>query len=526
MLAVEKEQQLKELMKIMGLPNWLHWTSWFSKFTINMVLVVTLMTILFKVPFHGGVSIFTHSHFTTIWLFLFTYAVSVIMFSFLISTLIKSPGSASLVAGVLMFILYIPYFVILNLGASLDRAEVMGLSLFNSLGMAFGFKYIMKLEDHRTGLQWSNMFAPIEFADDVSVGWIMVILVVSCLVMLLLTLYFEKINPGAWGLAEKWYFPVMPSYWCSWFRSSSPNSKVTKDFASEIRMEDMPEDKPVGINIANLRKVYDTGNVAVQGLNLTLFEGEITVLLGHNGAGKTTTISMLTGMIPATSGTAIVNGHDIHTDMNSVRDEMGICPQHNILFDELTVAEHLQFYSRLKGLSHVQATEEIDKYVKQLQLGPKLNAPASTLSGGMKRKLCIGVALCGNSKIVLLDEPTAGMDPTARRALWDLMQVEKKSRTIILSTHFMDEADVLGDRIAIMHEGRLKCYGSSFYLKKEFGTGYCLVGLIFFVFDRSIYIGTSTIYLQCPLLRPSKRREIVIFKPCITRSKPSSPKSR
>lgn len=474
MLAVEKEKQLKDIMKIMGLPNWLHWSSWFSKFFIQTLIVVSFMMIIFKVPMHGGVSIFTHSNWIPVWLFLFVYAISVIMFSFLISVLVKSPSSASLVAGVTMFIIYVPYFIILNLGADLYVPEIMGLSLFNSLGMAFGFNFILKLEDRRVGLQWWNIFEPLEFANGVSVGDVLVMLIVSSFVYFVLALYIEKILPGNYGIPEKWYFPVDPKYWFRCLRVSSGGEDYPESEQNDVKMEMASKSKKVGISLRRLRKVYATGKVAVQGLKMNLYEDEITVLLGHNGAGKTTTISMLTGMIPATSGTAYINGCDVNTEMDDIRGEMGICPQHNILFDELTVEEHIWFYSKLKGLSHEEAREEVQKYVKKLQLLPKISSQSHTLSGGMKRKLCIGIALCGESKFILLDEPTAGMDPTARRALWELLQTEKKSRTIILSTHFMDEADVLGDRIAIMHEGKLKCYGSSHFLKKEFGDGYSL----------------------------------------------------
>jgi ATP-binding cassette subfamily A (ABC1) protein 3 len=162
--------------------------------------------------------------------------------------------------------------------------------------------------------------------------------------------------------------------------------------------------------------------------------------------------------------------------LDSVRNSLGLCPQHNVLFNELTVKEHITFFSKLKGLKkQSEIDEQIRKYVTMLELTPKLNAQSKTLSGGMKRKLSVGIALCGNSKVVMCDEPTSGMDPAARRALWDVLIQEKKGRTILLTTHFMDEADVLGDRIAIMAEGELKTIGSSFFLKKKFGVGYRLV---------------------------------------------------
>lgn len=110
-----------------------------------------------------------------------------------------------------------------------------------------------------------------------------------------------------------------------------------------------------------------------------------------------------------------------------------------------------------------------------LELVPKTNSKSSELSGGMQRKLSVGIALCGGSKVVILDEPTSGMDPSARRALWDLLQKEKKGRTMVLTTHFMDEADLLGDRIAILAGGELQCCGSSFFLKKRFGAGYRII---------------------------------------------------
>lgn len=187
-------------------------------------------------------------------------------------------------------------------------------------------------------------------------------------------------------------------------------------------------------------------------------------------------MGMLTGLFPPTSGTAFINGYDVRNELDAVRGSLGLCPQHNVLFNELTVREHIAFFSKLKGIKDKHEIEEqVKKYVKILGLEPKINAQSSTLSGGMKRKLSVGIALCGNSQIIICDEPSSGMDPAARRSLWDLLIQEKKGRTILLTTHFMDEADVLGDRIAIMADGELKTVGTSFFLKKRFGIGYRLI---------------------------------------------------
>lgn len=184
---------------------------------------------------------------------------------------------------------------------------------------------------------------------------------------------------------------------------------------------------------------------------------------------------MLIGMIEPTSGTASINGYDIQSNTEMAQSSLGFCPQHNILFDELTVREHITLYSLLKGMTDAETENEVERYSDLLGLKDKMDSLSKTLSGGQKRKLSIGIALCGQSKIVFLDEPTSGMDVNARRTLWDILLAEKEHRTILLTTHYMDEADVLGDRIAIMAEGELQCCGSSFFLKKRFGTGYHLI---------------------------------------------------
>jgi len=157
---------------------------------------------------------------------------------------------------------------------------------------------------------------------------------------------------------------------------------------------------------------------------------------------------------------------------------MGICLQHDCLFPSMTVREHIQFFSRLKGLysemSYKEAENHIDQIIRDVALYEKRNTFSKNLSGGMKRKLSVAMAFCGGSKVVLLDEPTSGMDPFSRRFTWNVIRQYRQNRCILLTTHFMDEADVLGDRIAIMAEGQLRCVGSPLFLKKHYGVGYQL----------------------------------------------------
>ncbi|XP_077864040.1 phospholipid-transporting ATPase ABCA1-like [Saccoglossus kowalevskii] len=240
--------------------------------------------------------------------------------------------------------------------------------------------------------------------------------------------------------------------------------------------ESDPSHLPLGVSIQNMVKIYKNGKkVAVDGLSLNFYENQITSFLGHNGAGKTTTMSILTGLFPPTSGTAYVYNQDILTNIDQIRKNMGMCPQHNVLFDHLTVDEHLWFYARLKGMSNLDVKTEMRQMIKDVGLPHKRDEKAKHLSGGMKRKLSVAIAFVGGSRVVILDEPTAGVDPYARRSIWDLLSKFRKGRTVILTTHHMDEADLLGDRIAIISQGKLKCCGSSMFLKSQFGNGYYLV---------------------------------------------------
>jgi ATP-binding cassette subfamily A (ABC1) protein 3 len=152
-----------------------------------------------------------------------------------------------------------------------------------------------------------------------------------------------------------------------------------------------------------------------------------------------------------------------------------VCPQHNVLFDYLTVREHLELYAAFKGVTNRVIKAKVDKMLYEIELVDNQHQLAYTLSGGQRRKLSVAIALIGDAKVIMLDEPTSGMDTTTRRRFWEMLKQYKEGRIIILTTHYMDEADILGDRICIMAEGNVQCCGSSLFLKNRFGAGYNLV---------------------------------------------------
>jgi len=182
----------------------------------------------------------------------------------------------------------------------------------------------------------------------------------------------------------------------------------------------------------------------------------------------------LSGLSTQTSGKIRIYGMDIGLNMNSIRSMMGVCPQENILFDKLTVQEHLEVFAGIKGLVGEQGKAAVNKMMKEVDLEEQEKTKALDLSGGQKRKLCLGMALIGDPKILLLDEVTSGMDPYSRRKVWDLLQKTKKDHVTLLTTHSMDEADILADRKAILSNGNIRCEGSSLFLKSRFGLGYHL----------------------------------------------------
>ncbi|KAK9761350.1 hypothetical protein K7432_013818 [Basidiobolus ranarum] len=183
---------------------------------------------------------------------------------------------------------------------------------------------------------------------------------------------------------------------------------------------------------------------------------------------------MLTGLIPITSGDAIIDGYSVRNNLQQVRQRLGVCPQHDILWDKLTVRQTLTLYAGLKGVSNSIIADDVEKFITQTGLLEKADSYVQTLSGGQKRKLSVAIAFIGGSKVVFLDEPTSGMDPYSRRSTWEVISQNRAGRIIVLTTHFMDEADLLGDRIAIMSYGKLQCIGSSLFLKSHYGVGYTL----------------------------------------------------
>uniref|UniRef100_A0A096LPQ6 P-type phospholipid transporter n=1 Tax=Poecilia formosa TaxID=48698 RepID=A0A096LPQ6_POEFO len=411
-----------------------------------------------------------------VFLFLGSFGVVTIMQCFLISTLFSRANLAAACGGIIYFTLYLPYVLCVAWQDYVGFGAKLVVSLLSPVAFGFGCEYFALFEEQGVGIQWSNLLAsPLE-EDSYNLTTSICLMLFDAVLYGIMTWYIEAVFPGQYGIPRPWYFPFTRTYWCGEKENQNINTPLSKKGnADAVCIEEDPSHIDPGVYIENLVKIYSHGNkLAVDGLTLKFYEGQITSFLGHNGAGKTTTMSILTGLFPPTSGTAYILGKDIRSELSTIRQNLGVCPQHNVLFSMLTVEEHIWFYARLKGLPEEKVKAEMEQIVNDVGLPHKRKSRTSTLSGGMQRKLSVALAFVGGSKVVILDEPTAGVDPYARRGIWDLLLKYRQARTIILSTHHMDEADILGDRIAIISHGKLCCVGSSLFLKTHLGTGYYL----------------------------------------------------
>ncbi len=209
---------------------------------------------------------------------------------------------------------------------------------------------------------------------------------------------------------------------------------------------------------------------AVDGLNLTVRQGELLSLLGVNGAGKTTTIKMLTGLTRPTTGDAFLNGKSILTGSAAVKAMIAVSPQETAVAPNLTVRENLELMAGVHGLPKPEAKDKAAELSDRFGLGTIANKRAGKLSGGWQRRLSIAMALISDPQILFLDEPTLGLDVLARSDLWDMIRALKGNMTVILTTHYMEEAEALSDRVAIMKSGRLLLTGTPAEIKAQAGT--------------------------------------------------------
>uniref|UniRef100_A0AAX7VG37 ABC transporter domain-containing protein n=1 Tax=Astatotilapia calliptera TaxID=8154 RepID=A0AAX7VG37_ASTCA len=478
-LVHERELRLHEYMKMMGVNTLSHFFAWFVECFIYLLVTIIIMTLVLK---HG--KILPNSNGFLIFLYLCDYGLSILAFSYLVSSFFDKTYIAGLSGSLLYILCFFPFIIVTALEGSLTLIQKSG--LFSPTCFSYASQYMSRYEAQGEGIQWSNSYSSPIAGDTASFGWLCWLMLFDSILYFTIGAYIRTVFPGKYGIPSPWYFPFKLSFWAD-LCGVRPQKNTAKGLlftnimqndqlsALSTKTGEYFSELPVGVALHGLTKTYGD-QVAIENLNVSFYEGHVTSLLGHNGAGKTTTMSLLTGLFAPSSGTIEVYGRDMQTNIENVRRELGVCMQYDVLFDHMTTKEHLLLYGQIKAphWSDRELHEQVRTILEDTGMYAHRHKRVGTLSGGMKRKLSISIALIGGSRVVVLDEPTTGVDPCSRRNIWDIVIQHKKNRTIIMSTHHLDEAEVLSDRIAFLENGGLKCCGSPFYLKEKLGQGYKL----------------------------------------------------
>lgn len=478
-ICQEKDLLLRQGLKMIGLRDSVYWSSW----TITGIIISTLVSLTTVVPgyiysiyFYTKVPFFLHL------LINIVFSTASLVMAFFISVFIQS-SRASMTVGIMF------YFIGIIMMATYSN-EVIFNDLFlktKSTGTrAFCHIFALLLPPHglarvASGINivfaWNKIFNGSDLHHDAMkvpeytwkdfiqdkldpgsklVGnpqyyepdiYSLYLILVSIVLLAILTWYFDNVMPGVNGKPYPWNFLFKKWYWRHKKHGNESSSMESDSYPSmfdqTVKIDRFTkvyaalesDDKRLSWKTKQKKSKEMKTRRVVDGLSITLKRGEIFCLLGHNGAGKSTTIKMLTGLIKPDEGDAWIFGNSVKTDMDNVRKYLGICPQHDILWDNLTAREHIYIFSTLKNVSKNQRDAVARDVLEQLQLLQYADQRVGTFSGGMKRRLSVGLAFLGDSQVVFLDEPTTGMDPIIRRQIWQLILRQLEDRVVLMTTH-------------------------------------------------------------------------------------------
>ena len=463
----EREVKAKHQQLVSGVSIPAYWLAAFLWDNMSYQLTVWLIVILVSVfPNTKSLSGPDTIGPTIGLLILFGFAIS--GFTYLLSFCFSTPSGAQVAV---IFIVFILGLILSIVGLVLRQIPATSkaymsviryiFAIFPPFAFGDGLNNLSLRETFSfTELKGGKLYDPLDWN---ITGMNLTFLAVEGVVYLLATILYEYLGqiPAFQGKAG-----VLP-----------PDDNSLKDddvLVEETRVASGAADDS-SIIVRDFKKIYPGGKYAVKGISLAIPTGECFGLLGINGAGKSTALNMLSGEFRPSAGSAHLAGLDLLKDVHKCRRKIGFCPQFDALFELLTAREHLQLYARLKGINEVDIPRVVDQKVAEMGLTEYADRAAGTYSGGNKRKLSVAIAMIGEPSIVFLDEPSTGMDPVARRFMWEIISdiVTKREKcSLILTTHSMEECEALCTRIGIMVGGVLRCLGSSQRLRSKYGHGF------------------------------------------------------
>ncbi|XAR65459.1 Sulfate-transporting ATPase [Bertholletia excelsa] len=493
-LVYEKQQKLRIMMKMHGLGDGPYLMISYAYFLALSSAYMLCFVIFGSVI---GLKFFTLNDYLIQFLFYFIYINLQISLAFLAASVFSDVQTAAVV-GYMMILatlfLAAYLFDLLLDDTSFHRGWIIVMELYPGFSLYRGLYEFAEFAFNGNymgthGMRWADL------SDGKNgIPGVLIIMSVEWFVVIFVAYYIDQVVSSGNGIGRSPLFFLQSfrkkplSY--SFFRKPSlpgQGSRVSvqmekPDVAQEREKVEQLLLEPTrshSIICDNLKKVYPRrdGNpekFAVRGLSLALPQGECFGMLGPNGAGKTSFINMMIGLIKPSSGTAYVQGLDIKAQMNEIYPGMGVCPQHNLLWETLTAREHLLFYGRLKNLKGAALIQAVEESLKSVNLihGGVADKQVRKYSGGMKRRLSVAISLIGDPKVVYMDEPSTGLDPASRNNLWNVVKCAKQHRAIVLTTHSMEEAEHLCDNLGIFVDGSLQCIGNPKELKARYGGSY------------------------------------------------------
>ncbi|KAJ6235594.1 atp-binding cassette transporter subfamily a abca [Anaeramoeba flamelloides] len=499
-VVYEKENKLVDIMIMFGLKMKVYWS---VNFIFNYGLYMILIFVFYVSGYALQFRFFLQNNFLAHFILFVLWGFSMVSLAFFLSTLFNKVRTASLIGYFLVIILALVSFLIWdNIIAGQGTASQVLCMLLPSFALYSGIKVLSDSSSISVqGFKFSNFALTV---DGLGVQYLM--LVACTVIYLVLGAYIYTILPSTGGKKSAFFF-LTKKFWRD-MRRKRKNAKrnqnqyytdedqeksgvVSSEDSIELhedpRGENIPEDveserQRVIVNndpirLINLKKIYkgQDGNpdkLAVNCLTLGIKLNECFGILGPNGAGKTTAVNILSGLFPLTSGQAKICGFDVTREMNEIHTLMSVCPQHDILWGDQSGEETLEFYARMHGFKNEKLDKRVKKTLEEVGLYDDRKKLIKEYSGGMKRRISVACALITNPQVIFLDEPTTGLDPASKRQVWDVIRKARKKKSIILTTHSMEEADSLCDRIGIMANGILRTIGESQELKTRFGKGF------------------------------------------------------